>query len=198
MKLKLHGKYGRECFEKNKKVKSYTTSFLDNKKIINNTVIYKDGNYIVKKIDTVTNNLDFDIDAYKEFCKNNMNFVKIKEFKNDGNIITIVMEYISGITLWEYSFFAPKEKIWNICTTYYWNWIKSFVDFSLNKSKIFFHSDISTHNIIINNDVPYVIDPDSFIWSSKEFFVQRVQENIFDFFDDDPSDKLSLNLFGKL
>tara|TARA_Y100000356_G_C11240910_1_gene280887 strand:- start:274 stop:945 length:672 start_codon:yes stop_codon:yes gene_type:complete len=194
----------------------------DNIHLTKRTYIWKVENSIIKVIKQKSNKeLFFDNDSYNEFSKNNLNFVKVKKFKrnkiSEPNLKeeyyltedTVYMEYVPGITLWEYSCLNSRDKTWNICINYYWKFIKAMIDFSENKmnnSKVFFHCDLNSHNIIINNDIPRVIDPDSFYWVSKDFFIKRIRENIFNFFDEDRPEftdlsyktELSLNLFGKL
>ena len=212
MKLNLKGHHDRKVILgggvlSNRSVLKYHNGTEETRR---RTFVHKKDDSIIKNIQIVSDeNEPYDINSYKEFQKNNLNFVEIERFEKNSDGYTFQMKYIPGISLWEYSCINSRDKTWNICINYYWKFVKAMIDFSetkMNNSKIFFHCDLNSHNIIINDHVPYVIDPDSFGWASKEYFVRRIQENINNFFDEDlPGFEesghrkiLSLNLFGKI
>jgi RIO-like serine/threonine protein kinase len=52
---------------------------------------------------------------------------------------------------------------------------------SKNSRQVYFHMDLNPHNVIIKDDVPYVVDPDQFSWGDKTLFITRMQKHYFQF-----------------
>ena len=123
----------------------------------------------------------FDIYAYNKFRENNLNFVKIRKFDVYEDRCVMEMDKIDGINAREYLKTAPEDKIWNVCIINYFKWIKAFLDFSKNSRQVYFHMDLNPYNVMIKDDVPYIVDPDQFSWGNKTLFITRMQKHYFQF-----------------
>ena len=149
-----------------------------------NREVYEDGKFIVKKFFGGIGD-KFVLDDYKLFQKNNPEFVEIIRFEKHDHEDIIIMPKVDGKE-WTYvRNDVDKNVVYNVCIVNYFKWVKSFMDFSSDKEMIYFHSDLSPGNILINDDyTPCVLDPDSMEWTKRDNFIIRIQKQYMEFFDD--------------
>ena len=149
-----------------------------------NREVYEDGKFIVKKFFGGIGD-KFVLDDYKLFQKNNPEFVEVIRFEKHDHEDIIIMPKVDGKE-WTYvRNDVDKNVVYNVCIVNYFKWVKSFMDFSSDKEMIYFHSDLSPGNILINDDyTPYVLDPDSMEWTKRDNFIIRIQKQYMEFFDD--------------
>lgn len=149
-----------------------------------NRLVYEDGDWIIKKfIHGITEK--FNLDDYKLFQKDNPEFVEITSLERHGAVDIMIMPKVDGKE-WTYvRNNVKKDVVYNFCIVNYFKWVKAFLDFSLDKEKIFFHSDLTPGNVFINDNFnPIVLDPDSMEWAKRDDFIMRIQKQYMEFFDD--------------
>ena len=123
----------------------------------------------------------FDLNAYRELYKRVDWLPKIINFEEVSDTVTkIEFEWIDGVLLDD--LYHDKDNVMpsDMKSLHYYEVLNMYIEmlkFSKEKSPnlVFFHSDVSSHNLIKTPDERLVlIDPDKFQWGDRTNFITSI------------------------
>ena len=123
----------------------------------------------------------FDLNAYRELYKRVDWLPKISNFEEVSDTVTkIEFEWIDGVLLDD--LYHDKDNVMpsDMKSLHYYEVLNMYIEmlkFSKEKSPnlVFFHSDVSSHNLIKTPDERLVlIDPDKFQWGDRTNFITSI------------------------
>lgn len=115
----------------------------------------------------IVKGVDFDIDSFLKFNEIYNIVVEPLMIEYQNNILEYVMEDVSD-NIFK---FNNQTEVYN-CFQNIIHFFKCYSEFSKNTKKVFYHADMKKDNMVYIDGCVKLIDIDSFIWNTKEKFIQ--------------------------
>ena len=136
---------------------------------------WEDRGYLVKVVPWQKSRYKkpFNLDRYNEFRKNYPFFVEVHDYEifKDG-YERIYMKKVKGIDFLDWLSDAPIKDIIDMYKLGH-SWLSSI--YEVEEPNIWYHWDLRPRNIMMTDDGPIVIDPDSFVLTDRNDFLDNIR-----------------------